>query len=250
MEIIKKEVMMKTTNIFILGLLMLVAVIGCSEQDDFDYTGGAQVYFKRVAGSGTADSVTYSFAVRDNDLEMDVIEVPLVVTGKGVDYDREVNLVVVDEKTTAVKDVDYVMEKVVFTAGAVETVLKVRVNRTEGLKQEERAIFLQILPTEGLGVDVDTTWVDYKIKIHDILTKPARWIYECQPYFGTYSKVKYRYIIDVLGIWDFPDSGDNAIPKGQMLFYKDKMKSELAKWEKENNKQMLDENNVHVDFDR
>ena len=70
MEIIKKEVMMKTTNIFILGLLMLVAVIGCSEQDDFDYTGGAQVYFKRVAGSGTADSVTYSFAVRDNDLEM------------------------------------------------------------------------------------------------------------------------------------------------------------------------------------
>ena len=58
MEIIKKEVMMKTTNIFILGLLMLVAVIGCSEQDDFDYTGGAQVYFKRVAGSGTADSVT------------------------------------------------------------------------------------------------------------------------------------------------------------------------------------------------
>ena len=183
MEIIKKEVMMKTTNIFILGLLMLVAVIGCSEQDDFDYTGGAQVYFKRVAGSGTADSVTYSFAVRDNDLEMDVIEIPLVVTGKGVDYDREVNLVVVDEKTTAVKDVDYVMEKVVFTAGAVETVLKVRVNRTEGLKQEERAIFLQILPTEGLGVDVDTTWVDYKIKINDILTKPARWIYECQPYF-------------------------------------------------------------------
>lgn len=75
------------------------------------------MYFKRVAGSGTADSVTYSFAVRDNDLEMDVIEIPLVVTGKGVDYDREVNLVVVDEKTTAVKDVDYVMEKVVFTAG-------------------------------------------------------------------------------------------------------------------------------------
>ena len=108
MEIIKKEVMMKTTNIFILGLLMLVAVIGCSEQDDFDYTGGAQVYFKRVAGSGTADSVTYSFAVRDNDLEMDVIEIPLVVTGKGVDYDREVNLVVVDEKTTAVKDLSLI----------------------------------------------------------------------------------------------------------------------------------------------
>ena len=169
---------------------MLVAVIGCSEEDGFDYAGGAQVYFERVAGSGTADSTTYSFAVRDNDLQSDVIEIPLVVTGKSVDYNREVNLV------------------------------------------------------------VDTTWLDYKVKINDILTKPARWIYECQPYFGTYSKVKYRYIIDVLGIWDFPDSGENAIPKGQMLFYKDKMKSELARWEKENNKQMLDENNVHVDFDR
>lgn len=241
---------MKTTNIFVIGLLMLVAVIGCSEEDGFDYAGGAQVYFERVAGSGTADSTTYSFAVRDNDLQFDVIEIPLVVTGKSVDYNREVNLVVVDEKTTAVRDVDYTMEKVVIAAGDGKAVLKIKVNRTEDLKSEERVIFLQILPSEGLGVDVDTTWLDYKVKINDILTKPARWIYECQPYFGTYSKVKYRYIIDVLGIWDFPDSGENAIPKGQMLFYKDKMKSELARWEKENNKQMLDENNVHVDFDR
>ena len=79
MEIIKKEVMMKTTNIFILGLLMLVAVIGCSEQDDFDYTGGAQVYFKRVAGSGTADSVTYFFAVRDNDWKWMLSRSPLLL---------------------------------------------------------------------------------------------------------------------------------------------------------------------------
>ena len=58
-----------------------------------------------------------------------MIEIPLVVTGKSVDYNREVNLVVVDEKTTAVKDVDYTMEKVVIAAGDGKAVLKIKVNR-------------------------------------------------------------------------------------------------------------------------
>lgn len=72
-------------------------------------------------------------------------------------------------------------------------------------------------------------------------------MYECQPYFGVYSQVKYRFIIDTLGIWDFPDSGENAIPRAQMYFYQDKMKSALAKWTQENGP-MRDENGNVISF--
>lgn len=221
---------------------------GCTQEQIDDFNGGAQVHFGRVAGSGTADSLTYSFAVMDEAVSFDTVRIPIVVTGQKVPYDREVNVVVVAEKSTAVEGKDYVMGKTVIPAGMFEGSLKIRIDRREEQKEEERVVFLQILPTAELSTDVDTNWIDYKVKINDILTKPARWVYECQPYFGVYSKVKYLFIIETLGIWDFPDSGGNAIPKGQMSFYKDKMKTELARWEKENGRTMLDENGTAVKF--
>ena len=80
-------------------------------------------------------------------------------------------------------------------AGAFRTTLKVEINRTEAIAGEERYITFLIQPSEGLGIDVNPDWIDYKLKINDILTKPAWWIYDCQPYFGVYSDVKYRFII-------------------------------------------------------
>lgn len=239
---------MKLKYTLFAGLCGIAALYSCSTDEIDTFSGGAQVYFERAAGSGTADSLTYSFAVQPAGLESDVVEIPIVVTGEATDYDRAVKVVVDASLSTAVEGSDYTLNPVVIPAGAFRTTLKVEINRTEAIAGEERYITFLIQPSEGLGIDVNPDWIDYKLKINDILTRPARWIYDCQPYFGVYSDVKYRFIIDTLGMWDFPSTGDNAIPKAQMLFYQDKMKSELAKWEKENGKPMLDEKGNKISF--
>lgn len=239
---------MKLKYTLFAGICGIATLYSCSTDEIDTFSGGAQVYFERAAGSGTADSLTYSFAVQAADLESDVIEIPIVVTGKATEYDRNVKVVVDASLSTAVEGKEYAISPVVIPAGAFKTALKVQINRTEAIAEKERYVTFLILPSEGLGTDVNPGWIDYKLKINDILTQPARWIYDCLPYFGVYSQVKYRFIIDTLGIWDFPSSGDNAIPKAQMLFYKDKMKSELAKWEKANGGPMLDERGNKISF--
>jgi len=225
----------------------VTALDSCSTDEIDTFNGGAQVFFERIAGSGTADSITYSFAVQPAELMNDIVEIPIVVTGQAVDYDRKVNIEIDPSLTTATEGREYTIQPVVIPAGAFKTALRVEVNRTADIAEKEQYITFRILPSEGLDTDVNPTWIDYKLKINDILTRPARWIYECQPYFGVYSRVKYRFIIDTLGIWDFPDSGENAIPKAQMFFYKDKMKSALARWTQENGP-MLDENGNVISF--
>lgn len=223
------------------------ALNSCSTDEIDTFSGGAQVYFERVAGSGTADSLTYSFAVQPAGLTRDIVEIPIVVTGQAVDYDRKVNVEVDPTLTTATEGREYSLQPVVIPAGAFRTTLNVEINRTPSIAEKEMYITFRILPSEGLEIDVNPTWIDYKLKINDILTRPARWVYECQPYFGVYSQVKYRFIIDTLGIWNFPDSGENAIPRAQMYFYQDKMKSALAKWTQENGP-MRDENGNVISF--
>lgn len=234
-------------SIYIAITAAIASMTGCSVNEIDTFSGGAQVYFERVAGSGTADSLTYSFAVQPLDLMTDVVEIPIVVTGNAVNYDRKVNIEIDKAETTATEGVEYTIEPAVIAAGEFGTNLRIQIHRTPAIAEKECCVIMRLLPSEGLSIDVNPTWIDYKLKINDILTRPARWVYECQPYFGVYSAVKYRFIIDTLGMWDFPDSGENAISRGQMYYYQDKMKSALRQWEAENGP-MLDENGNKISF--
>lgn len=234
-------------SIYIAITAALASMTGCSVDEIDTFSGGSQVYFERVAGSGTADSLTYSFAVQPLDLMTDMVEIPIVVTGNAVDYDRKVNIEIDRAATTATEGVEYNITPTMIPAGEFGTKLRVEIHRTPAIAEEERCVVMRLLPSDGLNIDVNPGWVDYKLKINDILTRPARWVYECQPYFGVYSAVKYRFIIDTLGMWDFPDSGENAISRGQMYYYQDKMKSALRQWEAVNGP-MLDEKGNKISF--
>ncbi len=234
-------------HLFLSGL-SLIAVLGLTDctVDKLDtFSGGNQVYFERV--SGTADSLTFSFAVLDDKTTSSTVEIPVIVTGNTCDHDRTVDITIVSEGTTAVEGTDYTLSPTVIPAGSYGTNLQVTVYRTPELTEQEKYILFQIIPNDELSTDVNPAWTDYKLIINDKLTEPARWIYDCYPYFGIYSEVKYRFIIDTLGMWDFPSSGENAIPKAQMLYYQDKMKTALAKYEQENGP-LYDEDGNRISF--
>ena len=236
---------MTIKSIIIACLTVPALMASCSVDEVETFNGGDQVYFERV--SSTADSLTLSFAVLDKDIQDYTVEIPIVVTGAPCNHQRKVNVTVIPEGTTALEGVDYTLEETIIPADSYYTTLNVNVKRSPALSKEEKVIIFQILPSDELFTDVNPAWTDFKLKVNDKLTKPARWIYDCQPYFGTYSDVKYRFIIDTLGIWDFPGTGDNAISKAQMLYYQDKMKTALAEYEKENGP-MYDESGNQVSF--
>ena len=60
------------------AICAMAALTGCSTDEIDTFSGGAQVYFERAAGSGTADSLTYSFAVQPADLMVDIVEIPKI----------------------------------------------------------------------------------------------------------------------------------------------------------------------------
>lgn len=71
-----------------IGILYLIGVSSCSTDNIDIYNGGNQVYFERVASQ--ADSLTFSFAVYDEEITSSIVEIPIISTGNICNHDREI----------------------------------------------------------------------------------------------------------------------------------------------------------------
>ena len=86
---------------------------------------------------------------------------------------------------------------------------------------------------------------------------PTEWVggegwmegYRIEDYFGECSQVKYRFVYEVLGIWDFSSWGTWGIMANSSLFSPAArvLKERLAEYEAENGP-MIDENGDQVTF--
>lgn len=231
-------------KIYYFLILAVIYISGCEDKPEYPFSGGAQIYFDRSGGMGISDSLVYSFAVRDKELTEATLEVPIIITGNTKSYDREISI---DLKDSSKYDKNYTIEKAVLPANKNQCNLKIHITKTPELKNEERVLEFTLLENEHFSTSMDTVWWDYKVKFNDILSKPDRWVYDCQPTFGKYSRVKYEFIIKVTGRWDFSKTGDNPVTDGELNYYLDKCKSALAKYEKDNG-DLLDENGIKVTF--
>lgn len=229
---------------YIILSIIVVFTTSCEEKPDYPFSGGAQIYFDRSGGMGLCDSLVYSFAVRDNSTTEATLEIPVIVTGNVTDYDREINMEIVDTSTL---EKNYTIGDIILPANKSKCIITINVKRTEDLKKCDRVIEFTLLPNKYFQTKMDTLWWDYKVKFNDILSKPDRWVYDYQPTFGAYSKVKYKFIIDVTDRWNFSKTGEDAVTDGELSYYLDKCKSALAK-HKEEHGDLIDENGIKVTF--
>lgn len=235
--------------------LFALLLCSCDENNGFNFNGGSQVYIN------SNDSTSFSFAVKPQEYIVHQIKIPLKITGLSTSVDREIPIRIDESRTVfavkgdALAGGHYEIEKCFIPKDSVNSYVVINLYRNninttlESLnkKNEDMAIAFTILESENFGGNLGKNKLKYIITFNDRLSIPKNWG-SIQTYFGAPSLVKYKFMIDVLGISEFPTSGDNKYDPGEFIFFKDKLKTALVKYNKEHKDPLKDENENLVSF--
>jgi hypothetical protein len=242
------------TMCLLIGFTMLVA--GCKKSELKGYDQPDMVYIYKDYFSTTNDSTIYSFAIKPPALTRDTIKIPVRIMGMAKDYDRTVNVAIISDSTTATADQHYELLPTKIKAGEYTGNIPVLVKRSSDLETAEVKMLLEVKESPDFKPGVPSTvpvnpraggGLQYKIRLNDILTKPSNWDTRLTGFFGTYSKVKYLFIINVTGVYDFPYGTAGGPSPAQMNYYNVLCKTALATYIAANGP-LIDENGNAVTF--
>lgn len=250
---------MKMKN-FGLVMLAVFGLFSCKQEDLMTYTEQARVYFNlNRDGLNTprpgsyANNILVDFAPKNSKITTDTLNVGIRVSGSTSDVERLFSWKRNESASDAMEGVDYKIlnEKLAIAAGKSDTTIKIVVLRNAGLKKAIHTVVYDLLENENfaLGPLADTTVapfrkvVSLKIRAKDMLIKPANWDSFISTYFGVYSEVKYRFVIDVLAKMDFPSNSSAS----SMRNNRTKLQNELTKYNN-TNPPLKDENDNLVTF--
>lgn len=239
----------------LIPVLFVLLGIACKKSELTSYTQPDMVYVYKDFYNTNKDSVTYSFAIKPNSVMTDTVKVPLRVMGNARDKNRMVAIQTVADSTTATSK-QYTILPTIVKAGSFTTDIPVLVNRTPEMKIREVRILLTIAASDDFLPGIPNTTAttsraggatQYLVKINDFLTKPSNWETVLSAYFGAYSQVKYKFVIDVTGRTEFPISGQDMVSPSQFLFYK-KLCREALETYNTTNTPLTDESGMLVTF--
>ncbi len=197
---------MKNTYITIVLISLCTIFLSCTKNDVVNYSGKNMVYFyERYMYLGyderRTEKITYSFAVKPSTLNEDNVKIKVRLQGRLSDKDRAVKVSYIPDSTTAVSGTHFKLNDGIVKAGEYDGYVPVTLFRSPDMKQNTFRIKLKIVNNEWFesGV-IEDNYI--ALEVSDKLIKPTNWP---QWYgFGEYSDNKYRFVIDVLGISDFP----------------------------------------------
>lgn len=229
--------------------VMALFVMNACGNDDFLYQDEPRVRIEaeyRMA-VGT-DSVIYSFATEAATVEETAINVDLTIMGNTTDFDRKVSLAVDPKLTTAKADVHYSFpESVIIPADKRSAQFRVILKRSKDLQTAAVYLILKVTESSDFKVGVEE-WSRLKIKWSDIIEKPNNWD-KLTEFFGEYSVVKHRFILETTGIAVFTYGEENSMNWSQMNNYKMMLQVALEKYNNEHpGKPLTAENNKAVTF--
>lgn len=240
---------MKNATLILLAIIMLSA---CKKDktEVFNSKAGISFYYRT---SGGADSTNYSFANQIQQKPRDTIFIGLRVMGAAVNYPREIEIKAL-AATTATEGIHFILPKITLPADSLTVVYPIILINAEALKTNTYHLEVAIAENKDFSqgavgqANVTTRNIPvYKINFNNQLIKPDYWIYIAN-YFGDYSNVKYRFMIDVCGFSDFrPDSIGGLLSYSDFLNYNVKLKNALREYTNINGP-MLDENGTEISF--
>lgn len=188
------------------SIIFLLAVAGmftACENDKFYYQDEARA---RIEGPyewavGT-DSLTFSFATYPSQITTQDLEMKVYVMGESTATDRTAKIEIDTNQTTASADQYTFPETITIPAGKLEAPFIVTLKRTQELATSTVSLYLKVAQNNDFKVGV-IEQNHFCIKWNDILGKPKNWDTELTEFFGDYSLVKYRFIIDTIGFGEF-----------------------------------------------
>lgn len=246
---------MKYTKLLYIALPAILAVIACNKELG-GYADEPRVYFwERTATAYPvrAENKSFSFVLLPATVTEDTMMVAAKIMGLPAKADRNFRAAV-DTGSTAKEGTDYKILPGVIPADSILGYLPVVVYRKPELKTVTQKLNLKIVDGGDFKAGVSE---EAKIQLlwNDNLIKPANW--DTRPglvtYFGVYSVVKYRFIIDVLGMSEFPLQTSNVYIPGQlsnpnMLDKKAILKDALVVYNSTHTPVLTDENGLVVTF--
>ncbi|MGJ1269455.1 DUF4843 domain-containing protein [Sphingobacterium spiritivorum] len=232
---------MKRHTYLIIGLLCLIS-IACQKDKLISFDQKPMVYIYKtsqywVQSFYTNDSITYSFAIRPENIKSDTIFIPVRIMGDAVNKDRKVGYALMNS-SLADKE-SYQLLPAVIKAGKFDGHIPVLVKKTTSLKEKESRLWINIVASEDFDPGI-VNQLSYLIKINNYLSRPATWT---DDYLGKYSNTKYNFIVENTGYISF-----NEFNESEMFFITQTCKNALLEYEFQNNGPLMDENNEPVVF--
>ena len=234
---------MKKIKTTILALAAIGMFTAC-ENDKFYYQDEPRV---RIEGPyewaiGT-DSLNFSFATYPNSVQEQEMEMTLYVMGEAASTARTAKLEVDASKTTATASQYILPETVTVPAGQLKVPFVVTLMRSEGLTSQTVSLTFKVVESSDFKVGVNEQ-NHFSMKWNDILGKPKNWDTELKEFFGEYTLVKYRFIIDSIGFGEFR----NGMSWSQLKNYQIMMKTALDEYNATHTTPLTDENGQLVEF--
>lgn len=240
----------------IIKLLCCFFFFACSQNDEFNFIGGQKIYVS------SGDSTTFSFAVKPQEYMIHEIRVPIRVTGIAASMDREIT-VALDEGRTAYAVAGtpengghFTIEKCILQKDSVNSAVIIRLYRNNikstmkklNKEEENMTVGIKVVPNGDFQGEMGEDKLRFIVTFNDRLTIPSNWN-SLKTYFGEPSLVKYQFMIDVLGISEFPTTGDNKYEAGELYYFQDELRVALVKYNNEHkDKPLTDENGNKVSF--
>jgi hypothetical protein len=240
-------------------LVLLGALLSACEKDIDTYQNDARVYFFERNTDVTATRITYrsySFLLQPEEVTKDTINIRVKIMGEAASYDRIVRGRRLDSaSTTAIEGTHYDFIDGIVPADSIYGYLPVVVYRTADIKDSSVTLNLAIGDTKDFkpGAAED----DYfQLTWSDNVVKPSNWdgLLGLVFYFGTYSDVKWRFIIQVTGKDNFPlqqsrfELKPEEYSNAAMNDIKAQIKDALATYNTANDPDLTDENGQLVVF--
>lgn len=185
--IIKKGMMMAA---------VALSISSCKKDTPLMFNEPTSVYVE-----SNVDSTVYTFATSPVEVVSDTINVNYRIIGNSAPTDRQISLVVRDG-ATAKMGYHYTVGPAVVKANEFSTVVPIYVYRKAGLKDSTVTAILDIVENADFKTGYPKR-LRYKVTISDILLKPTIWDGAWASYFGTYSEVKFRFLLRVTGRTDW-----------------------------------------------
>jgi hypothetical protein len=228
--------------ILYLIIVPIVALVSSCKKEIMEYKGTEGVYFAVRWGNVFGNENKYPYqpfsSVDFVRIAQDFVEYPLNVsiTGPVKDYDRTFILEVNPDSTTAVLGRHYDAPKREWSipAGAVSTLVKVKIHRTPDLEETPVTLGLRLVETTQLAISFPS-WDAIKdfndgpvvekfdaslhtLRINDIMVQPAVWSGSIQSgnresgLFGVFSRRKMEFLMENFGYTYEDFANDQVMP--------------------------------------
>ncbi|WP_158275313.1 DUF4843 domain-containing protein [Pedobacter sp. HMWF019] len=193
-----------------------LAFLSCKRDKELLFNEPGAVYVTALP-----DSTVFTFATSPDAKVTDTILITYRIIGNAVPQDRQIRLEPRDG-ATAKAGYHYKVGPAVVKANQFIATVPVYVYRKPGLKDSLVNVILDIKENADFKLGF-ANQLRYKISISDVLSKPTIWDAVWASYFGTYSVVKFKFLLAVTGKTDW-----NSYPYPQDSRYlSQKAKNEL-----------------------